>query len=256
MEHERESAVAALRRGLDLGLTHLDTAEMYGAGAVEELVAEAIEGRRHELYLVSKVLPSNSSFDRTLEACERSLVRLRTDHLDLYLLHWRGRVPLEETFSAFERLREQGKIKAWGVSNFDQNDLKEAVDLVGEGRIACNQVLYHLGERHIEHEILPWCQEHEVPVVAYSPFGSGFFPPAGDVQVLGQIAEAHGATGRQVALAFLLRHPDLLAIPKASSAAHVEENAAAGDLQLTIEELARLDAAFPLGRPKSWLPMI
>lgn len=256
MEHERDSAVPALRRGLDLGLTHIDTAEMYGAGAVEELVAEAIEGRRHEIYLVSKVLPSNSSFDLTLAACERSLGRLRTDHLDLYLLHWRGQVPLEETFSAFERLCEQGKIKAWGVSNFDQNDMREAVDLVGEGRIACNQVLYHLGERHIEHDLLPWCQEHEVPVVAYSPFGSGFFPPAGDKQVLRQVAKARGATSRQVALAFLLRHPDLLSIPKASRKDHVEENAAAGELQLTEEEQARLDAAFPLGRPKSWLPMI
>lgn len=248
-------AIAALRRGLDLGMTHIDTAEMYGEA--EPLVARAIEGRRDEVFLVSKVLPSNASRAGTIKACERSLARLRTDRLDSYLLHWRGSYPLEETFAAFEELKSAGKILSWGVSNFDADDLDEALSIAGAGRIACNQVLYHLQERAIEHAVIPWCEKHEVAVVAYSPFGQGRFPdpssPGG--RVLQAVADAHGATPRQVALAFLTRRDSVLAIPKASKPEHAADNAAAGDLRLAAAEIERIDQAFPRGRPKS-LPMI
>lgn len=248
-------AIAALRRGLDLGMTHIDTAEMYGEA--EPLVARAIEGRRDEVFLVSKVLPSNASRAGTIRACERSLARLKTDRLDSYLLHWRGSYPLEETFAAFEELKSAGKILSWGVSNFDVDDLDEALSIAGEGRIACNQVLYHLQERAIEHAVIPWCEKHEVAVVAYSPFGQGDFPAASSPggRVLQEIADAHGATARQAALAFLTRRDWVLAIPKASKAEHAEDNAGAGDLKLTAAEIERIDKAFPLGRKKS-LPMI
>jgi diketogulonate reductase-like aldo/keto reductase len=253
---DRPSAVAALRRGLDLGMNHIDTAEMYGDAEI--VVGEAIAGRREEVFLVSKVLPSNASRAGTVAACERSLARLRTDRLDCYLLHWRGQHPLEEAFAAFERLREQGKILSWGVSNFDVPDLDAAWEASGEGRIACNQVLYNLGERAIEHALLPWCDNHSVTVVAYSPFGHGDFPDprtAGGL-VLEEIAAAHGATPRQVALGFLVREPALLAIPKASSTKHAEDNAGAGVLRLTTADLARIDEAFPLGPRPSRLPML
>lgn len=248
-------AIASLRRGLDLGMRHIDTAEMYGEA--EPLVARAIEGRRDEVYLVSKVLPSNASRAGTIKACERSLARLKTDRLDCYLLHWRGSYPLEDTFAAFEELKQAGKILSWGVSNFDADDLDEALGIVGEGKIACNQVLYHVQERAIEHAVIPWCEKHKVAVVAYSPFGQGNFPgmssPGG--RVLKEIADGHSATPRQVALAFLTRRPAVFAIPKASKAEHAEDNAAAGDLTLTSREIERIDKAFPLGRSKS-LPMI
>jgi diketogulonate reductase-like aldo/keto reductase len=252
----RATAVAALRRGLDLGMTHIDTAEMYGDA--EEVVAEAIDGRRDEVFLVSKVLPQNASRGGTLEACERSLARLRTDRLDCYLLHWRGEYPLEDTFAAFEQLQRAGKILSWGVSNFDVPDLEEARGIAGEGRLACNQVLYHLRERAIEHAVLPWCEEHGVAVVAYSPFGHGDFPGPGTKggRVLQEIAAAHGATPRQVALRFLVRRPSLFAIPKASRPGHAEENAGAGDLRLTEDELARIDAAFPRGPRPRELPTL
>lgn len=252
----RPTAVAALRRGLDLGMIHIDTAEMYGDAEV--VIGEAIAGRRDEVFLVSKVLPSNASRSGTVAACERSLARLRTDRLDCYLLHWPGSYPLEETFSAFERLREQGKILSWGISNFDVPDLDAAWKSGGEGRIACNQVLYNLGERAIEHAVVPWCEEHGVAVVAYSPFGHGNFPgrrtPGG--LVLEEIAASYGATERQVALRFLVRRPSLFAIPKASSPDHAEDNAGAGSLRLTDAELARIDAAFPLGLRPRRLPML
>jgi diketogulonate reductase-like aldo/keto reductase len=252
----RPTAVAALRRGLDLGMTHIDTAEMYGDA--ELVVGEAIAGRRDEVFLVSKVLPGNASRSGTVAACERSLARLGTDRLDCYLLHWPGSHPLEETFAGFERLREQGKILSWGVSNFDVPNLDAAWKAGGEGRIACNQVLYHLGERAIEHAVLPWCEAHGVAVTAYSPFGHGDFPgprtPSG--QVLVDIAARHSATARQVALRFLVRRPALFAIPKASSVEHAAENAGAGELRLTDAELARIDEAFPLGRRPSRLPML
>lgn len=253
---DRKRAIAALQRGLDLGMTHIDTAEMYGDA--EPVIADAIAGRRDEVFLVSKVLPSNASRRGTITACERSLKRLKTDHLDSYLLHWRGSYPLEDTVAAFEDLVKSGKIKSWGVSNFDADDLDEILDVAGEGRIACNQVLYHLKERAIEHAVIPWCERHGVAVVAYSPFGHDDFP---DVRskggaVLGRIAEARRATPRQVALSFLTRATTVFAIPKASSAEHAAENAAAGDLVLTKDEIAALDAAFPRGSKPRSLPML
>jgi len=253
---DRASAVAALRRGLDLGMNHIDTAEMYGDA--ETVVAEAIAGRRDEVFLVSKVLPQNASRSGTVAACERSLARLRTDRLDCYLLHWRGEHPLEDTFAAFEQLRGEGKVLSWGVSNFDEPDLDEALNVAGEGRIACNQVLYHLEQRAIEHAVLPWCEAHRVAVVAYSPLGHGHFPgPRSEGgRVLREIAVAHDATPRQVALSFLVRHPWLFAIPKASSPDHAAENAGAGDLRLTDAELARIDQAFPRGPRPRQLPML
>ncbi|RQH13445.1 aldo/keto reductase [Bradyrhizobium sp. RP6] len=253
---DRKRAIAALQRGLDLGMTHIDTAEMYGDA--ELVIADAIAGRRDEVFLVSKVLPSNASRRGTISACERSLKRLKTDRLDCYLLHWRGSYPLEDTVAAFEELVRSGKIKSWGVSNFDADDLEEILDVAGEGRIACNQVLYHLKERAIEHAVIPWCERHNVAVVAYSPFGHDDFP-AGSSKggaVLARIAEAHRATPRQVALSFLTRATTVLAIPKASSAEHAGENAAAGDLVLTKDEIAALDAAFPRGPKPRSLPML
>jgi diketogulonate reductase-like aldo/keto reductase len=257
-EANRATAVTALRRGLDLGLSHIDTAEMYGNGAAEEVVGEAISGRRDEVFIVSKVLPTNASRQGTIAACERSLARLGTDRLDCYLLHWRGRYALEETTMGFDQLQQAGKILSWGVSNFDVPDLEEALSIAGEGRIACNQVLYHLEERAIEHAVAPWCETNGVAVVGYSPFGHGRFPAprtAGG-RVLEEIAAAHGATARQVALRFLVRRPSFFTIPKASNPKHAEDNAAARDLRLSEAELARIDAAFPRGpRPRS-LPML
>jgi diketogulonate reductase-like aldo/keto reductase len=253
---DRKGAVAALQRGIDLGMTHIDTAEMYGDA--ELVIAEAIAGRRDEVFLVSKVLPSNASRRGTITACERSLARLKTDRLDCYLLHWRGSYPLAETVAAFEQLVAAGKIRSWGVSNFDADDLDELLAVAGEGRIACNQVLYHLKERAIEHTVIPWCRKHGTAVVAYSPFGHNDFPAPQSKAgaVLQTIARAHGASPRQVALAFLTRDPLLFAIPKASSAEHAADNAAAGELVLGADEIAALDKAFPLGaRPRS-LPML
>jgi diketogulonate reductase-like aldo/keto reductase len=252
----RASAVAALRRGLDLGMTHIDTAEMYGDA--EAVVAEAIAGRRDQVFLVSKVLPQNASRDGTVAACERSLSRLRTDRLDCYLLHWRGQYPLEDTFAAFEQLQRAGKIRSWGVSNFDEVDLEEALQIAGAGRIACNQVLYHVRERAIEHAVLPWCEANGVAVVAYSPLGHGKFPGPNTKggRVLQEIAVARGATPRQVALAFLVRRPALFAIPKASRPEHAAENAGAGDLRLSDAEVACIDAAFPLGPRPRELPTL
>jgi diketogulonate reductase-like aldo/keto reductase len=254
----RADAVAALRHGMDLGMTHIDTAEMYGSGAAEEIVGEAIAGRRESVFLVSKVLPHNASRKGTIKACEASLKRLGTGHLDCYLLHWRGSVPLSETIAALEELVKAGKIRAWGVSNFDSDDLDEALAIAGPGKIACNQVLYHLRERAIEHAVMPWCERNDVAVVAYSPFGHNDFPSPQSAggRVLAEIAEAHGATPHQVALAFLTRRPSVFAIPKAATEPHVTQNAGAGDLVLTPEELAREDRAFPVGRKPASLPMI
>jgi diketogulonate reductase-like aldo/keto reductase len=252
----RKSAIAALRRGIDLGMTHIDTAEMYGDA--ELVVAEAIAGRRDEIFLVSKVLPGNASRRGTITACERSLARLKTDRLDCYLLHWRGAYPLAETVAAFEELVSAGKIRKWGVSNFDTDDLGEMLAVAGQGRIACNQVLYHLSERAIEHAVLPWCEQHGVAVVAYSPFGHNDFPQPRSKAglVLQAIAEAHGASVRQVALAFLTRAPSVFAIPKASTPEHAADNAAAGKLMLGRDEIAALDHAFPLGPRPRRLPML
>jgi len=253
---DRQSAVAALRRGIDLGMTHIDTAEMYGDA--ELVIAEAIAGRRDEIFLVSKVLPGNASRRGTITACERSLKRLKTDHLDCYLLHWRGSYPFEETVAAFDELVAAGKIRSWGVSNFDADDLGELLAVAGKGKITCNQVLYHLQERAIEHAVIPWCEKHGVAVVAYSPFGHNDFPSprskAGEV--LQAIADAHKASARQVALAFLTRAPSVFAIPKASSAEHAADNAGAGKLSLSDSEIAALDKAFPRGPKPRSLPML
>jgi diketogulonate reductase-like aldo/keto reductase len=253
---DRATAVAALRRGIDLGMTHIDTAEMYGDA--ELVVAEAIAGRRDDIFLVSKVLPSNASRRGTITACERSLRRLKTDRLDCYLLHWRGSVPLAETVAAFDELVRAGKIRSWAVSNFDTDDLEEMLDVAGEGSMVCNQVLYHLQERAIEHAVLPWCEQHGVAVVAYSPFGHNDFPSPRSKpgQVLQSIAQAHRASPRQVALSFLTRRASLLAIPKASAPDHAADNAAAGKLTLGDDEISAIDRAFPRGPKPRGLPML
>ncbi|MGB6603762.1 MAG: aldo/keto reductase [Steroidobacteraceae bacterium] len=259
IERNPSRAVEALRQGLDLGMTHIDCAEMYGAGRAEELVGRAIRGRRAEAFLVSKVLPSHASRAGVLAACERSLARLGTDRLDCYLLHWRGSEPLEGTIAAFEQLQRDGKILSWGVSNFDVDDLEEVRRLAGAGHPACNQVLYHLDERAIEHAVLPWCKGHGVAVVAYSPFGhEGGFPGARTARgrLLKEIAASHGATPRQVALRFLVRNAALFAIPKASDPAHASDNAGAGALRLSHDELARIDAAFRLSASARGLPVL
>lgn len=254
----RRAAVEALRRGLDEGMTHVDTAEMYGDGKVEEIVGEALEGRRGEVFLVSKVLPQNASRQGTIQACERSLRRLRTDYLDCYLLHWPGSHPLADTLAALEELRAAGKIRSWGLSNFDEDELARAIRIAGEGRIACNQVLYHLKERAIEHAVIPFCHEHGIAVVAYSPFGSGDFPsPRSEGgRVLAEIAEAHGVTPYQIALAFLLRFSNLFAIPKAARADHAAENARAAGIDLAEDELRRIDRAFPRGPRRKGVPTL
>jgi diketogulonate reductase-like aldo/keto reductase len=258
-EQAQAAAIASLRRGLDLGMTHIDTAELYGAGAAETLIGSAIEGRRDDVFLVSKVLPSNASKRGTLAACEKSLARLKTDRLDCYLLHWRGGFPLEDTIAAFDALVRDGKILSWGVSNFDVADLEEVAAIAGAGHPACNQVLYHLQERAIEHAVLPWCELHGTAVIAYTPFGEtpGIFTARTSAgKALQAVAAAHEATPRQVALAFLLRHSGTFVIPKAAHIDHVAENAAAGALRLSAADLARIDAAFPRGKPPRGLPMI
>ena len=254
---DRVRAIAALRRGLDLGMTHVDTAELYGDGTVEGLVGEAIRGRRDEVFLVSKVLPTNASRRGTVAACERSLKRLGVERLDCYLLHWPGSHPIADTIAAFEQLAAAGKIASWGVSNFDEGELDEVIAVAGKGRCACNQVLYHLQERAIEHAVLPFCEDHGVAVVAYSPFGSGRFPrtESGGGRVLAEVAAAHESTPHQVALAFLLRE-GVFAIPKSVSVEHVEANAAAAELELTDAEAAAIDVAFPRGRRRRGVPVL
>jgi diketogulonate reductase-like aldo/keto reductase len=250
--------IAALRAGIARGLTHIDTAEMYGDGRAEELIAEAIRGlARRDLFIVSKVLPGNASRAGTRRACEQTLRRLGTDYLDVYLLHWRGRVPLAETLGALEELVDEGKIRALGVSNFDVGDLEEARSLLRKHPIACNQVLYHLGERHIDADVVPYCAQHDIAVVGYSPFGHGRFPAPGRAggKVLAAVAARHHATPRQVALAFLARAAPLFTIPKASTVEHAEENAGALGLALTADDVAEIDAAFPV-RAGDSLPVI
>jgi diketogulonate reductase-like aldo/keto reductase len=240
-------------------LTHIDTAEMYGDGAAERLIGKAIAGRRDEVFLVSKVLPGNASLRGTIKSCENSLRRLNVERLDCYLLHWRGRHPLSETIAAFERLKQQGKIGAWGVSNFDVADLDEVEAIAGVGHPACNQVLYHLEERAIEHAVIPWCERRGTAVVAYTPFGvnprvfEGSTPRA---QVLREIAAAQGATPHQVALQFLLRRRGTFVIPKAADGAHLAENAGALRFSLTESQQKQIETAFPLGSRPSTLPMI
>jgi diketogulonate reductase-like aldo/keto reductase len=256
---QRGAEVAALRLGLDLGMSLIDTAEMYGEGGAEEVVGEAIAGRRDEVYLVSKVYPHNASRAGVLAACERSLKRLEVDCIDLYLLHWRGSVPLAETLEAFARLREQGKIRDYGVSNFDLDDMQETVGLTGGDVVATDQVLYNLAQRGIEWDLLPWCRARGMPVMAYSPLESS---PSEQAAMLGrpqirEVARRHGATPAQVALAWLLRQDGVVAIPKAVRLAHVRANRAALELAagLTREDLAELDAGFPAPRRRRPLAM-
>ena len=240
---QRLAEIEALRRGLDLDMTLIDTAEMYGSGGAETLVGEAIFGRREEVFLVTKVLPQNATARGTVSACEGSLKRLRTDRVDLYLLHWRGAVPLEETVAGFESLLHAGKIRYWGVSNFDVVDLEELICLTGGGNVATDQVLYNLTRRGVEHDLLPWCQTppHRFPVMAYSPIEQG--------RLLGQpavraVADRHAATPTQIALAWVLRAEDVIAIPRTGKVAHTRENRAALDIHLTQQDLEELDRAF------------
>ena len=240
-------AIEALRLGLDLGLTHIDTAEMYGNGRVEELVAEAIQDRREEVFLASKVLPSNASYKGTLRACIQSLKRLKTEWLDLYLLHWPSSYPIRETMRAMEKLVDDGMIRFIGVSNFDVDQLEAAETALSKHRLACNQVLYHLGYRGIERHIQPYCANREIAVVGYSPFGHGSFPPPDSTggRVLAEIAKRHGRTPRQVALNFLTRHPSVFTIPKAGRPEHVQENSGGTGWELTSDDLIAIDRAFP-----------
>lgn len=238
----RGDEVAALRLGMDLGMALIDTAELYADGAAEELVGEAIEGRRDEVFLVSKVHPSNAGRADTVRACEASLGRLRTDHLDLYLLHWRNSTPLEETVDAFTRLVDDGKVCHWGVSNFDVADMVELADLPAGGAVASDQVVYSLARRRIEADLLPWCQDRGIPVMAYSPVDQGRLLRHPVVQT---VAGRHGATSAQVSISWVLRHDGVITIPKAGTTEHVRENHAALELQLSEQDLADLDRAFP-----------
>ncbi|BCG58165.1 aldo/keto reductase [Paenibacillus sp. URB8-2] len=254
----REEEVEALRLGVELGMNLIDTAEMYGEGRSETVVGEAMQGIRDKVFLVSKVYPHNAGLKRIAKSCEDSLKRLRTDCLDLYLLHWRGSVPLEETVEGMERLVEQGKISRWGVSNFDTDDMEELFRLARGTHCATNQVLYHLGSRGIEFELLPWQRERQMPIMAYSPLAQAGSLRKGLVQneAVREIAVAHGASPLQILLAWCIREGDEIAIPKASSREHVLQNAAAALISLSAEELWLLDKAFPAPERKMQLDMI
>lgn len=246
---ETESrAIQTLRLGLDLGMSHIDTAEMYGEGHVEELVGETISGRRDEIFLVSKVLPSNASYEGTLKACERSLKRLKTDWLDLYLLHWRGSYPLSETMRAMEKLVAEGLVKYIGVSNFDVEDLMEAEEVLQTEQITCNQVLYNLRDRGIERRLLPYCSKKRIAVMGYAPFGHGNFPTPSsrEGKLLLEIGRIHNRTPKQVALNYLTRHPSTFTIPKTTRVERVKENSGGVEWQLTEDEANKIDRAFPL----------
>ena len=249
----RRGEIDALRAGLDLGMRLIDTAEMYGEGAAEEVVGEALAGRRDRCFLVSKVYPHNATRAKTIAACERSLRRLGTDSIDLYLLHWRGQVPLAETVAAFGELMRDGKIRHWGVSNFDVADMEELLAVPGGKAVAVNQVLYNLTRRGIEYDLLPWCAEQAVPVMAYSPLEQSRLL---DDLALARVAARHAATAAQVALAWVLRQERMIAIPKASNAAHVSQNHASLEIPLTPEDLAALDRAFHVPVRKAPLEML
>lgn len=238
----RTDEIAALRLGIDLGMSLIDTAEMYADGGAEELVGEAVVGRRNEVFLVTKVLPENASLRRTVDACDRSLTRLGVDEIDLYLLHWRGSIPLDETLEAFDALMSTGKIRNWGVSNFDVEDMEELIALPGGDAVATDQVLYNLQHRGIEFDLLPWCARQNVPIMAYSPIEQGRIL---DNPMLKSLAAKHDATPAQIALAWVLRSKNVCAIPQASRPAHVRENHAALDIRLSTLDLAELDRAFP-----------
>lgn len=249
----RSAEAKAVRAGVDLGVTLIDTAEMYGSGGAEEVVAEAVAGIRDKVFIVSKVYPHNASRKGAIEACERSLKRLKTDRIDLYLLHWRGSHPLADTVAAFEQLKSDGKIRHWGVSNFDTDDMDELRDVPKGGNCVSNQVLYHLGSRGIDFDLVGDCAKNNVMIMAYSPLGQGDIlgRPA-----LAEVAKRHGVTPAAVAIAWTMRHPHVVSIPKASNLTHVKENAAAADLVLTAADLATLDAAFPPPKRKTGLGML
>lgn len=250
---QRQNEIHALRHGLDLGISLIDTAEMYGEGGAEEVIAQAIAHRRSQAFLVSKVYPHNASRRGTIVACERSLQRLKTDYLDLYLLHWRGTVPLAETLEAFQALQQAGKIRSYGVSNFDVEDMEEASTLAGGKAIATNQVLYNLMRRGIELNLLPWCRQRQIPVMAYSPVEQGRLLRNRTLQ---EMAQQRSVSAAQLAIAWLLHQENVIVIPKSSSIAHVEENRAALDLKLSAAELAALNTAFPPPRQPVPLEML
>lgn len=251
----RKSEVAALRLGLDLGMNLIDTAEMYGEGGAEEVVAEAVAGRRDDVFIVSKVYPHNATMRGAIEACERSLRRLKTDYIDVYLLHWRGDVPLEETLEAFQLLQEQGSVVDYGVSNFDVSDMEEAFTLPGGAEIVTNQVLYSLLYRGIEWDLVPWSRERQMPIMAYSPVGHKAADQKRlfDNRTIKAIASRHNVTPAQVVLAWFFRHPDIVVIPKAGRADHIRQNREAHDLQLTERDFEELDKAFP--PPQKKIPL-
>ncbi len=257
-ESEFRSEVRALQQGIDLGLTLIDTAEMYADGGAEKVVGEAIAGRREEVYLVSKVYPQNAGGERAIKACEQSLKRLKTDTLDLYLLHWRGSIPLQETVLAMEALLQSGKIRRWGVSNLDTADLEQLWQVPGGEACLTNQVLYHAASRGIEYDLLPWCREHEMPIMAYCPLAQ-----AGKLRhevlnhpVMQQLARARGVSSAQIALAWVTRWDNVIAIPKAVQPEHIEDNAAALALKLNPEEIALIDHAFPPPSHKTFLDIV
>jgi diketogulonate reductase-like aldo/keto reductase len=254
-ENRRRAAdeAASLRLGIELGMTLIDTAEMYGSGGAEEVVRQAAAGVRDRLFIVTKVYPHNASRAGVVEACERSLKRLGTDRIDLYLLHWRGSIPLVETLEGFLRLQRDGKIRRHGVSNFDRRDIEEWAALAGGDAVAADQVLYNLQSRGVEFDLVPWCREREVAVMAYTPLGQGRMLAD---RTLTAVARRHDATPAQTALAWLLRQEGVIVIPKASRAEHVRENRGALDLTLDADDLAALDGAFPPPRRKTSLGML
>ncbi len=255
---QRQDEVHALQAGIDLGLKLIDTAEMYAEGGAERIVGEAIAGRRDEVFLVSKVYPWNAGGQRAIAACETSLKRLHTDYLDLYLLHWRGDIPLEETISVMQLLRQQGKIRSWGVSNFDYADMQALSALAGGEDCAANQVLYHLASRGIEYDLLPWCQQQSMPVMAYCPLAQAGRLREGLMHhpALNQLAAEKGITVAQLLLAWVVSHDGVMAIPKAGSVAHVRENAAALDITLSEEDRAKMEKAFPAPGRKTPLDVV
>lgn len=254
----RRAEVAALRAGVDLGLTLIDTAEMYADGGAEEVVGEALNGLRERVFLVSKVYPWNAGGQKAIAACEASLRRLKTDYLDLYLLHWSGNLSFAETVGAMETLIAQGKIRHWGVSNLDVDDMQALWQLPGGKRCATNQVLYHLASRGIEYDLLPWCQQHQLPVMAYSPLAQAGRLRSGLLNhpVVNEIAHAHSASAAQILLAWVISHQGVMAIPKAASAEHVQQNAAALNITLSAQELSALDKAYPAPKGKTALDMV
>lgn len=241
-DSQKQAEIDALRLGLDLGMTLIDTAEMYGEGGAEKVVAQAISGRRDRVFLVSKFYPYNASYQGVIKACDRSLSRLKTDYLDLYLLHWRGSIPLSETLEALKHLKQTGKILDCGVSNFDTDDIKEAASLPGGDEIATNQVLYNLKHRGIEWDLLPWCKQRKIPIMAYSPVEQKAFVNDSKLKV---IASKYNATSTQIALSWLLHQDNVISIPKATNPSHVRENRIALDINLTREDMEEIDRIFP-----------